>query len=147
MDLNRVASWLAVPVAVLLACPVAFAAGPTAAPAQELSVVYEHGRLTVHCSNAPLAGLLDRIEQQTGIDVAVKVTVTEMCRLTVIEDQPVEYALERLMVDHHLSYVLLLNRGDEIGVVRVFRSGQKDPVRPVQAPGRRAPGRLPRAVR
>ena len=48
--------------------------GPLVAGAQELSVAYRDGLLTVHCTNAPLADLLDQVEERTGIDVAVKIT-------------------------------------------------------------------------
>ena len=108
-----------------------------------LDVTYRDGFLTVHCANTALDELFARVAAATGIRLVGQQQSVRMCRSTTIQDQPLAWALDRLLTDHGLSYALVLAPTDEIVTVHVFDSGQRvqpAPPRPV----RRIPGHLRR---
>jgi hypothetical protein len=111
-----------------------------------LNVAYRDGFLTVDCVNTTLDQLFARVEATTGIPVVLKTASVRRCRRTAISRRPLEWALERLLTDHGLNYVLVLAPSSEIVTVRIFDPGERverAPPRPVrQVPGhlRRWPG-------
>jgi hypothetical protein len=110
---------------------------------ETLSVTYAAGLLTVYCVNTALDEVFKRVEASTGIRVVLKKPSARTCRRTGIEGQPLEWALDRLLTDHGLSYVLVLEPDDDIVAVRIFDGGQRvqrappSPARSVRRPLRR----------
>lgn len=90
-----------------------------------LTVTYRDGRLTVRCTNAALTEVFDRLEATTGVDVVFHRSGDRACRNTRIEGQPFDWALDRFLVDHGLSYVLVLDRQQDIIAVRIFDDGKR----------------------
>lgn len=106
-------------------------------------MTYEAGRLTVYCVNAALDEVFKRVEASTGIRVVLEKPSARTCRSTAIEGQPLEWALDRLLTDHGLSYVLVLEPEDAIVAVRIFDRGERVQRAP-PSPARGVPGRLRR---
>jgi hypothetical protein len=103
-----------------------------------LSVAYRDGRLTVWCTNAALDDLFARVEVATGIRVLRQRVAARTCRRTRIDDRPLDWALDRLLTDHGLSYVLVLDREEDIVTLRIFGGGEtvrRAPPRPARTPG------------
>jgi hypothetical protein len=124
------------------------AAANVAAPKSDksLSVTYRGGLLTVHCANTALDEVFQRVEATTGIPVLLERQSVRNCRLTTIERQPLERALDRFFTDHGLGYVLVLAPNHDILTVRVFDPGERVQRAP-PSPVRRMPGQLRRSLR
>jgi hypothetical protein len=120
--------------------PLADAAEPRSE--EILTVTYRAGLLTVYCANTALDEVFKRVEASTGVRVVLEKPSARTCRSTAIEGQPLEWALDRLLTDHGLSYVLILEPEDDIVTVRIFDSGE----RVQRAPPRPARG-VPRPLR
>lgn len=108
-----------------------------------LNVTYRDGFLTVYCANTTLDEVFERVEATTGIHIVLEKESVRTCRRTTIKSQPLEWALERLLTDHGLSYVLVLAPNDDIVTVRIFDTGERVQRAP-PSPARRIPGRLRR---
>jgi hypothetical protein len=109
---------------------------------ETLRVTYRDGFLTVYCANTTLEEVFERVEATTGIQVVLEHQSPRTCRSTAIRSQPLEWALDRLLTDHGLSYVLVLAPNYDIVTVRTFDSGK----RVQRAPPRPAPA-VPRILR
>jgi hypothetical protein len=106
-------------------------------PDKALTVTYHDGLLTVRCTNAALTEVFGRLEATTGLDVVFHRGKERACRSTRIEGQPLDWALDRFLADHGLSYVLVLDRQQDIVAVRIFDDGER--VRPTVPRQPRAP--------
>jgi hypothetical protein len=119
----------------------AAAEGAEAEPDETLSVTFRGGLLTVYCANSSLDEVFRRVEASTGIRVVPAKRSARTCRRTTIENQPLEWALERLLTDHALGYVLVLAPNNDIVAVRIFDTGERvQRARP--SPARRIPARV-----
>lgn len=90
-----------------------------------LTVTYRDGLLTVRCTNAALTEVFGRLEATTGVDVVFHGSGDRACRNTRIEGQPLDWALDRFLADHGLSYVLVLDGQQDIVAVRIFDDGER----------------------
>jgi hypothetical protein len=121
----------------------AAAEGAEAKSDETLSVTFRSGLLTVYCANRSLDEVFKRVEASTGIRVVSQRGSVRTCRRTTIKSQPLEWALERLLTDHALGYVLVLAPNNDIVAVRIFDTGERVQRAP-PSPARRIPARVRR---
>ena len=110
-------SWLAG----LLMMPMAILAFTTPnAHSQSTSVFYHGGLITIRCSDATLEQVFEQIKSETGLELFLEDPVKSKRLTADIEAQPVNQALERLLVGAGVNYAMMFDREDWQRVDKIF---------------------------
>jgi hypothetical protein len=119
-----------VALAASLAC---LAGGAVTAQAGAPEVSYAGSRLTIRCTQTPLADVLDRVQAATGLELFLDEAVGRTRVSAEIDAQPVSTALEGLLEGSGIAYAMTLDP-DGVRVSRMF-VGNEAKARPVGGPG------------
>jgi hypothetical protein len=94
----------------LLACVACLLAGASGTVADEgVDVTYAGGLLTIRCTEAGLAEVLERIGSATGMELVLDDAIKGTLLTAEIEAQPVQFAVERLLEGRGVSYAMSLS--------------------------------------
>jgi hypothetical protein len=94
----------------LLACVACFLAGAADTGADGgFDVTYASGLLTIRCTEAPLAEVLEQVGAATGMELVLDEAIKGTLLTAEIEAQPMNVAVERLLEGSGVSYAMSLS--------------------------------------
>jgi hypothetical protein len=108
--------------------------------AQPVSVTYQHGLLSVDCSNAPIASVFESIQSMTGIELILEDEVKSKRLTASLSEVPLAMAIQRLLEGSGVNYIVMMDPRSWGQVSKVFvGAGGGGPARSAPAPAYEPP--------
>ncbi len=125
-------------IATIVSLGAAFLLLPRTSPAQPVEVTYLNGLVTIHCKDAPLSSVFERIEEATGIELTLEDEVKSKRLTANLVGLPVSMAVSRLLEGVGVNYIVMMDPSDWGRVDKIFvGAGGGGPARaagPVRGP-------------
>lgn len=97
----------------------------TPAMAQDFSVKVNRGRLTIKANKATFGGIMDKIGQAAGFEVAISPDVAARTVTTEFSDIELERGIQRLMgLISHRNFFMFYGRDGNIKKIEIYGTGR-----------------------
>ena len=91
--------------------------------ANDLTVDYTDGLLSIRCEAVPLETVFERIAERTGMEMLLDDAIATQPLTADVDAMPPKDAIETLLDGAHLNYALVLEPGNRSRVLRMYVGG------------------------